>query len=114
VELADLQFVAASADAGNFVAAAKSLGLYPSTVSRRVSRFEDELGLTLFERGQFGVRLTTGGRAVMVHIRRALGDIEAVKRSGESNARGDVGEIRLGPLIQPFGTCLANGGRLIR
>jgi DNA-binding transcriptional LysR family regulator len=101
VELADLQFVAASADAGNFAAAAKTLGLYPSTVSRRVSRFEDELGLTLFERGQFGVRLTAGGRAVMVHIRRALGDIDAVRRSGQCNARGEVGQIRLGVRMPP-------------
>jgi DNA-binding transcriptional LysR family regulator len=71
MNLADLQYLTASADAGNFARAAKAHGLHPSTISRRIGRLEDELGLTLFERGSFGIRLTGGGRSVMVHVRRA-------------------------------------------
>lgn len=103
MDLADLQYVAATADAGNFAQAAKRLGLYPSTVSRGVSRFEDELGLTLFERGRFGVRLTAGGIAVMVHVRRTLGDIDAIRRAAQCNASGEIGEIRLGVKLPPVG-----------
>jgi DNA-binding MarR family transcriptional regulator len=50
MEIRDLMYLEASAAAGNFTRAAKSLGLDSSTISRRVGRFEDELGLALFER----------------------------------------------------------------
>lgn len=103
MELIDLQYVAATVDAGNFGEAAKRLGIYASTVSRGVTRVEDELGLTIFERGRFGVRLTAGGRAIMVHVRRALGDFHAIKRAAQCNANGDVGEIRLGVKAPPSG-----------
>jgi DNA-binding transcriptional LysR family regulator len=82
MNLADLQYLTASADAGNFARAAKAHGLHASTISRRIGRLEDELGLTLFERGSFGIRLTGGGRSVMVHVRRALTDLDAVHTAG--------------------------------
>jgi DNA-binding transcriptional LysR family regulator len=103
MELIDLQYVAATVDAGNFGEAAKRLGIYASTVSRGVTRVEDELGLTIYERGRFGVRLTAGGRAIMVHVRRALGDFHAIKRAAQCNANGQVGEIRLGVKVPPSG-----------
>ena len=61
MEIRDLMYLEASAAAGNFTRAAKSLGINTATISRRLGRFEDELGLALFERGHAGVRLTTGG-----------------------------------------------------
>src|SRR5262249_32251974 len=60
MEIRDLMYLEASAAAGNFTHAAKALGINTSTISRRVGRFEDELGLALFERGHAGVRLTSG------------------------------------------------------
>jgi DNA-binding transcriptional LysR family regulator len=95
-------YLAASATMGNFSRAAESLGVNTSTISRRVGLFEDELGLAVFERGHAGVRLTTGGRTVLLHIRRALGELEAVKSAGRESGSGVVGEVRLGvrlPLI---------------
>ncbi len=106
VDFASLRYLCASADAGNFVRAAKALSVQTSTVSRSVTRTEDELGVTLFERGHFGIRLTTAGRAVMVHVRRALAELEAVRTSGHSNGSGHVGQIRLGVGIPPVGTPL--------
>ena len=61
MEIRDVTYFETSAAAGNFTRAAKSLGINSSTISRRVGRFEDELGLALFERGRGGVRLTSGG-----------------------------------------------------
>ena len=65
VDIVDLKYLAASATAGNFGRAAKSLGLSTSTVSRRIGRLEDELGLALFERGHSGICVTAGGKAVV-------------------------------------------------
>ena len=104
MEIRDLEYLAASATAGNFARAAASVGISTSTISRRVARLEDQLGLALFERGHSGVRLTPGGRAVMQHVRRVLGELEALKSSGSVSGAGDEGEIRLGVRLPPIGT----------
>jgi integrase len=54
MELADLQYFVAAADEGSFARAAQSLSLHGSTITRRIAQFEDELGLTLFERRRTG------------------------------------------------------------
>jgi len=51
MEIRDLEYLAASAMAGNFARAAASVGISTSMISRRVARLEDQLGLALFERG---------------------------------------------------------------
>jgi DNA-binding transcriptional LysR family regulator len=103
MELLDLEYLTASASAGNFARAAKTLGLDTSTISRRIARLEDELGLALFERGRSGVRLTAGGKAVMLHVRRALAELDAVRRVASRNGSGGVGEVRLGVRMPPVG-----------
>lgn len=107
MDIIDLKYLTAAATAGNFSEAAKSLGLSTSTISRRVSKLEDELGLTLFERGRAGVRLTVNGKAVMRHAWRALAELEAVQRSGRQIDSGEAGEIRLGVRMPPVGDPLS-------
>ena len=110
MKFVDLYYLTATTDAGTFSRAARHLGLTPSTVSRRVGRLEDELGLTLFERGHGGVRLTAGGKAVMPHVRRVLAELDAVKSTAAQNGSASVGEIRLGlrvpPVGEPFGSLM--------
>ena len=103
MEIRDLMYLEASAATGNFTRAAKSLGINTSTISRRVGRFEDELGLALFERGHAGVRLTSGGKAVLPHIQRALAELDAIRHAGGQNGNGIVGEVRLGVRMPPIG-----------
>ena len=99
----DLEYVMAVAAAGNLSGAARTLGISTSTISRRISRIEDELGLAVFERGHRGVRLTTGGRAVLLHARRAAAELEAIRQAGKRNGTGIVGEVRLGLRVAPIG-----------
>jgi DNA-binding transcriptional LysR family regulator len=103
MDIRDLMYVEASSTAGNFTRAAKSLGINTSTISRRIGRFEDELGLALFERGHAGVRLTNGGKAVLPHIRRALAELDAVRHAGDQNGNGTVGEVRIAVRMPPLG-----------
>jgi DNA-binding transcriptional LysR family regulator len=111
MKMRDLDYVMAAAAAGNLTGAARSLGISTSTVSRRISRIEDELGLAVFERGHKGVRLTTGGRAVLLHARRAAAELEAFRLAAQRNGTGAVGEVRLGlrmvPISQPMLDLLA-------
>jgi DNA-binding transcriptional LysR family regulator len=103
MDIQDLIYLAASADVGNLSRAARILGINTSSISRRIGRLEDELGVTLFDRTSVGVRLTPGGRDVMCHVRRALAELDAVRRSGFHNGSGDIGEVRLGVRIPPVG-----------
>ena len=103
METRDLTYLVALASAGSFTRAADSLGLNTSTVSRRIGRLEDELGLALFERGSSGVHLTSGGRAVIPHVKRALDELEAAKRAGAQSGSGEAGHIRLGVQLLPSG-----------
>lgn len=103
MKVRDLNYVMASAAAGNLTGAARSLGISASTISRRVSRIEDELGLAIFERGHKGVRLTTGGRAVLLHARRAAAELEGIRLAAKRNGTGIVGEVRLGLRMAPIG-----------
>jgi DNA-binding transcriptional LysR family regulator len=57
----DLRYLSVAADALNLTRAAGALGLHASTIGRHITRLEDELGLTLFERSRQGLRLTKAG-----------------------------------------------------
>jgi DNA-binding transcriptional LysR family regulator len=103
MEVRDLMYIEAAAAAANFTRAAKFLGINTSTISRRVSRLEDELGLALFERSSAGVRLTSGGRALLPHVRRALAELDAIKLAGIQSGIGLAGEVRLGVRMPPVG-----------
>jgi DNA-binding transcriptional LysR family regulator len=99
----DLEYLVVSAAEGNFSRAARSLGISTSTISRRIARLEDDLGLAVFERGHKGIRLTTGGRAVLLHARRAAAELQALRVAGKRNGSGAVGEVRLGLRMAPIG-----------
>ncbi len=103
MEIFDLHYLTAAADAGKFARAAKALGVNTSTISRRIGRLEDELGVLLFERDHAGIRLTPSGLAIMVHVRRALAEIDTIKRVGNRKGLGETGEIRLGVRFSPVG-----------
>jgi DNA-binding transcriptional LysR family regulator len=106
MDLMDLRYLSAAVEAGSLSDAAESLRVKTSTVSRRIVRLEDELGVTLLERGAFGVRLTEAGRRVMAPVRRALDDIDNVRQVGKSSGAGMAGHVRLGIRMPPVGETL--------
>src|SRR5258708_30832968 len=111
MDILDLRYVSVAAEALNISRAAETLGLNASTISRRITRLEDELGVTLFERGHNGIRLTDAGKLVMIHVQRALDDLEALVRAGQQSGKGLIGSIRLGVRLpsvgEPLRTLLA-------
>jgi DNA-binding transcriptional LysR family regulator len=102
MDIVDLRYLVAVADAGKFVSAAKTLGVDTSTVSRRIGSLEDELGLSLFERDRSGIRLTRGGNSVVRCARVALFHLNEIKRVGHQFAHGSDGELRLGVRHPPI------------
>ena len=53
MDLVDLRYLSITVKTGSILSAAQSLGVNPATISRRIRRLEDELGVTVFERGRF-------------------------------------------------------------
>lgn len=102
------RYLKAVVEAGSFAGAAARLGMSSSNLTRQISSLEDELGLTLLERSRSGIRLTSGGEAVMVEVRRMLNDLDAVARAARANGIGNRGEIRLGLRIPPVGDRLTS------
>lgn len=62
-----------TAEEGSLSAAARALKMSQPTLGRQVAAFEEELGLTLFDRVPRGLRLTEAGLELLTHMR-AMGD----------------------------------------
>lgn len=103
MDMLDFRYLSAAVETGSLSRAAQSLGLNASTISRRISHLEDQLGVTLIERGSFGIRLTAAGRDVMVAVRRTLDAFDTVMRAGKSNGVAKTGRLRLGVRMPPIG-----------
>lgn len=102
MEIVDLEYLCVVAGCGGLSEAARLLGLNVSSLSRRISQFEDELGFSIFERSSSGVRLTDGGKEVVRQARKVQAEIETIKAIGHRGGSGSAGEVRLGiriPLV---------------
>lgn len=76
----DLRFFLAVAESGSIRAAAKSLKINHSTVSRRISNFEEKLGARLFERFATGYVLTDTGEDILQKVLRIEGEVSSIDR----------------------------------
>ena len=75
-DLGDLRAFLAVADLGSFRAAAESLHLSQSAVSRRVDKLEEALGVGLFVRTTRRIELTTVGRTFVHKARAVINELE--------------------------------------
>lgn len=109
----DLLLFARVADLGSFSRAAERLGLPKSTVSRRVSALEAQLGERLLQRTTRKLMVTEFGQAVLEHARHVAEDVEAasslaqnrqVQPSGRLRVTmpGDMANLVLGPMLAEF------------
>ncbi len=74
--LDDLAVFLTVAESGSMAAAARELAVDPSTVSRRVGRLEEELGISLFQRTGQGMELSEAGRRLVRRVRPAVELVE--------------------------------------
>jgi LysR family transcriptional regulator for bpeEF and oprC len=85
-----------AADAGSFAAAARSLDLTPSAVSRAVAEIESALGVTVFYRTTRQVRLTEDGEELYGKGRELLERVVELQTSMSRRARQLTGTLRVG------------------
>ena len=78
-ELSNMRLFVRVVEEGSFSAAARFLGVTPSSVSRQVSQLEHELGARLFHRTTRKQSLTEPGEIYFQHAHRIVADLEAAR-----------------------------------
>jgi DNA-binding transcriptional LysR family regulator len=86
----------AAATTLNFRAAAARVGLSPAAFSDRLSRLEEELGATLFERTTRHVDLSEAGRGLLPLAREVLASAERLKCAGREGVAANPYELYVG------------------
>ena len=95
MELADLRAFARIADLGGVSAAARSLDLPKSTISRSLSRLEVAVGATLVDRSTRHLRLSDAGVLFRPYATRILADVDEAGTALDSFAGVPRGTLRV-------------------
>ena len=96
MDLRQLRYFVAVADAGHMTRAAVALGIQQPPLSQQIRALETRLGLALFHRHPKGMTLTDGGRLLLDEARRILADVAAVEDRMKRVAQGRWGRLAVG------------------
>lgn len=95
MDLRQLRYFLAVADAGQLTAAAAHLGIQQPPLSQQIAALEQRLGMRLFDRHPKGVTLTDGGRLLALEARPLLAEFEAMQARLGAAARGERGVLQV-------------------
>lgn len=96
MNIRQLEYFVAVADAQSFTKASKHLFVSQSALSQQVKALEREMGVRLFDRDRRSVALTASGTAFLEDARALLSRTsDALKRAREAS-RGPEGELKVG------------------
>ena len=79
MDLRQLRYFLAVAEAGSFTAAAKSLHVSQPALGYQVKQLEERYGTPLLERHSRGIRTTKAGAVLAEHARKIMGEVEAAE-----------------------------------
>jgi DNA-binding transcriptional LysR family regulator len=101
MELYQLRSFATVAEIGHLTRAAERLHVSQPALSAQIRALEDELGVSLFDRGTTGMTLTAAGRQLLPAAREIVDRAIALRGIAQS-LRGQVsGRMRVGTLSDP-------------
>lgn len=112
MDIRNVKYFLAVADAGSITEAAKALHLSQPPLSTAMAKLETELGVTLFDRLPRGMALTPAGRYLQSAGRRLVAEEQRLSSTLRSMGQGLEGELHLG--AEPMGlwrtvsTCIAS------
>lgn len=104
MNLRDLDYICAVAEHRHFGHAAESCHVSQPTLSGQVKKLETELGVTLFERGQKGVRVTDIGAEIIKIAREARDAARRIRSVADAAQDPLAGSLSVGliPTIAPY------------
>ena len=102
--LTELRYIVAVARERHFGRAAENCFVSQPTLSVAVKKLEEELGVTLFERGPGEVTVTPAGQKIVEHAKRVLEEAARVKELAAAGRDPLAGPLRLGAIytIGPY------------
>ncbi|PVZ70648.1 hydrogen peroxide-inducible genes activator [Pelagibaculum spongiae] len=102
--LTELKYIVAVAREAHFGRAAEACFVSQPTLSVAVKKLEEELGITLFERGKSEVRITDIGERIVEQAARVLSESENIKQIAFTAKDPLAGPLRLGAIytIGPY------------
>jgi LysR family hydrogen peroxide-inducible transcriptional activator len=104
VTLTELRYIVAVARERHFGRAAQSCFVSQPTLSVAIKKLEEELGMTLFERGPGEVTVTPVGQRVVEQAQRVLEEAARIKEIAQASHDPLAGTLRLGAIytIGPY------------
>jgi DNA-binding transcriptional LysR family regulator len=113
MELHQLRYAVAIAKHQNFTRAAEEICLSQPSLSQQITKLEEELGVTLFERNTRNVVPTSAGRTFIEHAQNILAEIDQIRHLMQEHAgllKGKfiigaipvIGKLKLTTLIASF------------
>lgn len=104
MELRQLRYFVAIAEAGSISRAAARCRVAQPSLSQQIAKLEDELGVTLLDRLGRGVALTDAGRALLSRARRVLAEVHAAETTLRTGDADETSRLVIGaiPTMAPF------------
>jgi DNA-binding transcriptional LysR family regulator len=96
IELRQLRYLIAAAEAGSFSRAARNLNIKQATLSRHILDVEKRLGMPLFDRKTRGATLTKDGEIYLRTAQRIVGEWEELNAWVRSTRNGETGRLAVG------------------
>ncbi|WP_224544103.1 LysR family transcriptional regulator [Mesorhizobium sp. CA16] len=96
LDLRQIRYFVAVAEAGNVGRAAEQLDISQSPLSRQIIQLEEQLGVALFERAKQRVHLNAEGRAFLAEARALLANAARLEELGRNLASGATGSLAIG------------------
>jgi DNA-binding transcriptional LysR family regulator len=101
MNLRQLRYAVALAEAGSFTKAAEAEYVVQSALSQQIRRLEDELGVALFERTTRSVALTPPGEALLPLMHRVLAGVDQIKFDAQALSGTIAGRLTVGMMEVP-------------
>src|SRR5690606_5911844 len=96
--LTELRYIVAVARERHFGRAARACFVSQPTLSVGVRKFEDEIGVVLFERRSGEVMVTPSGKPIIEQARRVLEEADRIKLIAQQDMDPLKGELRVGAI----------------
>lgn len=96
IELRQLRYLIAAADAGSFSRGARNLNIKQATLSRHILDVEKRLGMVLFDRKTRGATLTRDGETYLRTAQRIVSEWDELNAWVRSTRNGEAGRLAVG------------------
>ncbi|UQR66644.1 LysR substrate-binding domain-containing protein [Bradyrhizobium sp. C-145] len=96
MELRHLRYFMAVGEELSFTRAAERLHIAQPPLSQQIKQLEEELGVTLLQRGARPLRLTDAGEVLLQRSRTILADLDAAMAETRRTGRGQTGKLSVG------------------